>query len=111
MTDRTDRGHTRINPEAVARVAAHAARQVPGVYALVPVPARPHGVAVRLDDHVASVDVDLVAWYGRSVLAVADAVRDAVIDRVRASTGLAVREVTVTVDDLVVPGPDVPVPR
>ncbi|MFI7607826.1 Asp23/Gls24 family envelope stress response protein [Micromonospora sp. NPDC049366] len=110
LGDRADRGDTRIAPDVVARVAAHAARQVPGVYALVPVPARPHGVAARLDDRVASVDVELVAWYGSSVLAVADAVRDAVIDQVGAATGLAVREVTVTVEDLVVPGVDPPVP-
>ncbi|MEU8300683.1 Asp23/Gls24 family envelope stress response protein [Micromonospora sp. NPDC048909] len=106
MTDHTGRGRTRVTPEAVARITAHAARRVPGVYALVPVPARPHGVAVRLDDHSTSVDVELVAWYGRSVLAVADAVRAAVIDGVEAATGLAVREVTVTVDDVVVPGAD-----
>ncbi|MGK5740879.1 Asp23/Gls24 family envelope stress response protein [Micromonospora sp. URMC 103] len=104
-----DRGATRISAEAVARISAHAARQAPGVHALVTVPARPYGVAVRLDDRAASVDVDVVTRYGHNVLDVADAIRDAVIEQVRASTGLAVREVTVTVEDMVVPGVDVPV--
>ncbi|MEV5694699.1 Asp23/Gls24 family envelope stress response protein [Micromonospora globbae] len=110
MTDPTDRGPTRIAPEAVARICARAARQVAGVHALVGVPARPHGVAVRLDDHAASVDVDVVTWYGRPVPTVADAIRDAVIGEVEAVTGLTVREVTVTVDDVVVPGVDPPAP-
>ncbi|MFC0505837.1 Asp23/Gls24 family envelope stress response protein [Micromonospora costi] len=104
------RGATRIGPEVVARISAEAARQVPGVHALVAVPARPHGVAVRLDDRAAAVDVDVVTWYGHNVLTVADAIREVVIDRVRVATGLAVREVTVTVDDVVVPGVDVPPP-
>ncbi|MEV1333228.1 Asp23/Gls24 family envelope stress response protein [Micromonospora costi] len=107
---RAERGATRIGPEVVARISAEAARQVPGVHALVAVPARPHGVAVRLDDRAAAVDVDVVTWYGHNVLTVADAIRDVVIDRVRVATGLAVREVTVTVDDVVVPGVDVPPP-
>ncbi|MET7752470.1 Asp23/Gls24 family envelope stress response protein [Micromonospora sp. NPDC005367] len=105
-----DRTPTRVTPDAVARISAHAARQAPGVHALVAVPARPHGVTVRLDDRAVSVDVDVVTWYGHSVLTVADAIRDAVIERVESSTGLAVREVTVTVQDVVVPGVDVPVP-
>ncbi|MEU6206622.1 Asp23/Gls24 family envelope stress response protein [Micromonospora musae] len=111
MTDpTTDRGATRVTPDAVARISAQAARHAPGVHSLVIVPARPYGVTVRLDDRTVSVDVDVVTWYGRSVLTVADAIRDAVIDQVTSSTGLTVREVTVTVADVVVPGVDVPVP-
>ncbi|WP_165947301.1 Asp23/Gls24 family envelope stress response protein [Micromonospora sp. 15K316] len=110
MTDPIDRGATRVTPDAVARLSAQAARQAPGVHSLVSVPARPYGVTVRLDDRAVSVDVDVVTWYGRSVLTVADAIRDAVIDQVRSSTGLTVREVTVTVEDVVVPGVDVPAP-
>nr|WP_161556712.1 Asp23/Gls24 family envelope stress response protein [Micromonospora acroterricola] len=61
---------------------------------------------VRLDDRSVSLDLRLITWYGHSVPAVADAVRAAVADRVAADTGLTVTAVTVTVDDLLVPGVD-----
>ena len=72
-----------------------------------------HGVqpvTVRLGDRSVGIDLRLVTRYGRSVPAVAEAVRAAVADRVTAATGLVVGAVTVTVADVLVPGVD-PVPR
>ncbi|MFF4874503.1 Asp23/Gls24 family envelope stress response protein [Micromonospora sp. NPDC000668] len=65
-----------------------------------------HPAAVRLADRSVGLDLHLVTSYGHSVPAVAEAVRRAVADRVSAGTGLAVAAVTVTVDDLLVPGAD-----
>ncbi|MEO3775076.1 Asp23/Gls24 family envelope stress response protein [Micromonospora sp. B9E7] len=81
----------------VARIAVHAARQVPGVTGA-------HPATVRLVDRCVGIDLHLVTRYGYSVPAVAEAVRIAVADRVAAGTGLTVAAVTITVDDLIVPG-------
>ncbi|WP_406069860.1 Asp23/Gls24 family envelope stress response protein [Micromonospora sp. NBC_01638] len=83
----------------VARIAAEAAGRVPGVSDV-------HPATVRLGDRAVGLDLHLVTTYGYSVPAVAEAVRTAVTDRVAASTGRTVAAVTVTVDDLLVPGAD-----
>ncbi|WP_410809140.1 Asp23/Gls24 family envelope stress response protein [Micromonospora sp. 067-2] len=83
----------------VARIAADAAGQVPGVSGA-------HPSSVRLGDRSVGLDLHLVTSYGHSVPAVAEAVRGVVADRIAAETGLTVAAVTVTVDDLLVPGAD-----
>ncbi|MBM0235560.1 Asp23/Gls24 family envelope stress response protein [Micromonospora sp. STR1_7] len=83
----------------MARIATDAAGQVPGV-------SRAHPAAVRLSERSVGLDLHLITSYGHSVPAVAEAVRMAVADRVAAGTGLTVAAVTVTVDDLLVPGAD-----
>ncbi|MFC8298128.1 DUF6286 domain-containing protein [Micromonospora orduensis] len=83
----------------VARIATEAAGRVPGVAS-----ARP--ATVRLGGRSVGLDLHLVTAYGHNVPAVAEAVRAAVADRVADTTGLAVAAVTVTVDDLLVPGAD-----
>ncbi|MGI5520731.1 Asp23/Gls24 family envelope stress response protein [Micromonospora sp. CA-259024] len=92
------RQRSAIGAADVARIAAEAAGRVPGVSG-----ARP--AVVRLGDRCVGLDLHLVTSYGHNVPAVAEAVRMAVADRVTAGTGLAVAAVTVTVDDLLVPGP------
>ncbi|MFC4020103.1 Asp23/Gls24 family envelope stress response protein [Micromonospora sp. GCM10011542] len=89
--------------QRVGRIAAEAAGAVRGVHDAQP-------VTVRLGDRAVGIDLRLVTRYGRSVPAVAEAVRAAVAGRVAAATGLAVAVVTVTVVDVLVPGVD-PVPR
>ncbi|MEU7918488.1 hypothetical protein [Micromonospora zamorensis] len=93
----------------VARIAAEAARRVSGVTGA-------HPTAVRLGGGSAGLDLHLVASYGHSVPALAEAVRVAVSERVAAETGVGVAAVTITVDALLVPGMDSagagrPVPR
>ncbi|SCF10732.1 Asp23 family, cell envelope-related function [Micromonospora coriariae] len=97
--DRRERGA--VEPADVTRIAADAAGRVPGV-------SDAHPATVRVDERSVSLDLHLVTWYGHSVPAVAEAVRVAVADRVAVDTGLTVAAVTVTVDDLLVPGVDVP---
>ncbi|GGO28388.1 Asp23/Gls24 family envelope stress response protein [Micromonospora parathelypteridis] len=84
----------------VARIAVQAAGLVPGVAVVRP-------AAVRLDDRSVGLDLHLITWYGHSVPTIAETVRAVVADRVTATTGLSVAVVTVTVDDLLVPGVDV----
>ncbi|MDG4781549.1 Asp23/Gls24 family envelope stress response protein [Micromonospora sp. WMMD961] len=91
--------HRTAGTADVARIAADAARQVPGV-------TDAHPATVRLVDDAVGLDLHLVGTYGHSVPAVAEAVRIAVADRLAAETGLTVATVTITVDDLIVPGAD-----
>jgi uncharacterized alkaline shock family protein YloU len=123
----TDSGRTRIADGVVAKIAGLAAREIPGVYALgvgsprrmeqlrglvtgVPDAAR-QGVSVEVGEREAAVDLDLVTWYGQSIVDVCDAVRRTVIDRVQSLTGLHVIEVNINVDDVYVDGDDDHEPR
>ncbi|MDG4810226.1 Asp23/Gls24 family envelope stress response protein [Micromonospora sp. WMMD1120] len=63
--------------------------------------------AVRVDDRTVGLDLHLITWYGHSVPTIAETVRTVVAEQVAADTGLTVAVVTVTVDDLLVPGVDV----
>ncbi|TQJ22771.1 putative alkaline shock family protein YloU [Micromonospora sp. A202] len=83
----------------IARIAAEAARRVSGVNGA-------HPTAVRLAGGAVGLDLHLVTSYGHSVPVVAEAVRVAVSERVAADTGVGVAAVTITVDDLRVPGVD-----
>ena len=106
-------GRTVIHEQAVAKVAAAAARAVPGVHSLGTAPSRALG-AIRDAvgaDHVsgvraeagtmqAAVDVTLVAKYGVPLQKLADEVRAAVYRAVEQLTGLAVIEVNVEIADV-----------
>lgn len=111
-------GRTTISETAVAKVAAIAARKVPGVYALGSGTGRAlgalrdvvggsdlaQGVHVEVGEIQAAVDVTLVAEYGYPLTAVADQVRAAVFAAVGELVGLQVIEVNVEVNDVHVPG-------
>ena len=52
----------------------------------------------------AAIDLDIVTYYGQSIVEIAEAVRRNVIERIEGMTGLEVTEVNVNVDDLFVEG-------
>ncbi len=117
-TGRQPAGTTAIADAAVAKVAAIAAREVPGVFTLGSGGGRAlgalrdavgggdstQGVQVEVGEVQAAVDITLVAVYGAPLLAVADQVRAAVYQSVQALTGLEVIEVNVEINDVHVPG-------
>lgn len=116
----TDNGKTRIAAGVVAQIAGFAAREIPGVQAMGGGMTRRmgqlremvgaaggdsrQGVSVEVGEHEAAVDLDIVTWYGQSIVDVSDAVRRNVIDRVQAMTGLQVTEVNINIDDVYVDG-------
>jgi uncharacterized alkaline shock family protein YloU len=116
----TDNGRTRIAETVVAKVAGFAAREIPGVHSmgsgmarrvgqlrnLVPGAAETsrQGVSVEVGEREAAIDLDIVTWYGQSIVDVAEAVRRNVIERVQGMTGLKVIEVNINVDDIYVEG-------
>ena len=112
----TDHGVTTIASSVVAKIAGLATQEIPGVQAMgrtmtrtfgairsrVPggSPATTQGVSVEVGERQTAVDIDIVAYYGQSIVETADAIRDNVIQRIEAMTGLEVVEVNISVDDL-----------
>jgi uncharacterized alkaline shock family protein YloU len=120
----TEQGQTRIADGVVAKIAGMAAREIPGVHsmgrglarrmgqlrALVPGQSETsmvtQGVSVEVGEREAAIDLDIVTWYGQSIVEITDAVRRNVLDRVEGMTGLKVVEVNINVDDIYVEGED-----
>lgn len=114
-------GRTAISEQAVAKVAAIAARAVPGVHTLGSGGGRTlgavrdavagsdssitAGVHVEVGETEAAVDLTLVAEYGIALTALANQVRQAVYAAVEDLVGLNVVEVNVTVADVHIPDP------
>ena len=114
----TEHGKTAIADSVVAKIAGLACREIDGVHDMgaglsrtlgglkdrLPMggsqPSAGRGVSVEVGERQAAVDLDIVVVYGVSIVDVANAVRENVIGRVEAMTGLEVTEVNVTVDDV-----------
>jgi uncharacterized alkaline shock family protein YloU len=119
----TEHGTTTIASSVVAKVAAIAAREVPGVHRLVTegvgaavsglasrvigADMRGRGVEVEVGQREAAVDLALVIDYGLNIAKVADAVRSNIMERVEGMTGLVVKEVNILVSDLYFPDDEV----
>jgi uncharacterized alkaline shock family protein YloU len=112
-------GRTTIADAVVAKIAVLAAREIPGIHSMStsgrvragaaqgrrgPETAYGPGVSVAVGQGQATVDLEVVTFYGQSIVEVADAVRTNVIERIEGMTGLEVAEVNITVDDLYVEG-------
>lgn len=117
-------GRTVIQEQAVAKVAAAAARAVPGVHSLGTTPSRAlgairdavgadhsGGVRAEVGATQAAVDVTLVAKYGIPLQKLADDVRVAVYRAVEQYTGLTVIEVNVEIADVYIGEPRQGEPR
>ncbi|WP_434995720.1 Asp23/Gls24 family envelope stress response protein [Arthrobacter sp. Ld5] len=112
-------GRTVIGDAAAVKIAAIAARAVPGVYALGPGSGRAlgairdavgandlsQGVKVEVGQTQLAVDISLVAAYGFPLNALADAVRAAVYEALTELVGLEVIEVNVEILDVHLPPP------
>ncbi|MCC3275730.1 MULTISPECIES: Asp23/Gls24 family envelope stress response protein [unclassified Arthrobacter] len=110
-------GRTAISEQAVAKVAAIAARAVPGVFALgnptgralgavrdaVGASSATQGVHVEVGEREVAVDIALVAVYGNALTTVANNVRAAVYGSVEQLVGLRVVEVNVDITDVHLP--------
>jgi uncharacterized alkaline shock family protein YloU len=117
----TETGATRIGEGVVAKIAGLAARDIPGVFSmgsgmarrvgqlrsLIPgsTEAASQGVSVEVGEREAAIDLNVVTWYGQSIVEVCDAVRRNVIGQVEGMTGLHVVEVNIAVDDIHVDTP------
>lgn len=108
----TPRGETLIAPEVVEKIASKAATEVEGVGGvlrtglgrLLPWVSddTPTQAAADVDRETVAVDLAVNVRYPEPVAEVTSRVRDHVVQRLSALTGLAVTEVNITVDELVV---------
>jgi uncharacterized alkaline shock family protein YloU len=114
----TERGTTSISSSVVAKIAGLATQEIPGVQAMGKTMSRAfgtlrskipgaaesttQGVSVEVGERQAAVDIDIVAYYGQSIIETATAIRENVIERIESMTGLEVVEVNVNIDDLYV---------
>jgi len=113
----TEAGTTHIADSVVAKIAGLAARDIPGVYSMGAGMARRmgqlkslvpgsesstanQGVSVEVGEREAAIDLDIVTWYGQSIVDVCEAVRRNVIGQVQGMTGLNVVEVNIQVGDI-----------
>lgn len=117
----TDRGSTTIAEVVVTKVAGIAAREVSGVHRLGSAVSRAlgavtqrlqvgdgitQGVNVEVTDTDARVSMNVIVDYGESIPEVAQAIRDNVVRRIEATTGLHCAAVDIAVSDLYFPGDD-----
>ena len=116
----TGQGKTIIADGVVAKIAGMAAREIEGVHDLVAIGStisgfanrltrsdqRTSGVNVEVGRREAAVDLNVTMDYGVSIPQVAAAVRQNIIERVNAMTGLVVKEVNINAADLYFPGGD-----
>ena len=117
----TSTGTTRIADNVVAKIAGLAARDIPGVFAMgsgmsrrvgqlrsmIPGSgqAADQGVSVEVGQREAAVDLNIVTWYGQSIVEISEAVRRNVVGQVEGMCGLKVIEVNIQVDDVHVETP------
>ena len=117
----TGAGTTRIADNVVAKIAGLAARDIPGVFSMgsgisrrmgqlrsmIPGSgqAADQGVSVEVGQREAAVDLNIVPWYGQSIVEISEAVRRHVVGQVEGMCGLKVIEVNVQVDDVHVETP------
>jgi len=115
----TEHGKTVIAQGIVAKIAGVAAREIEGVHDVVPLGAgatiagfagrltradqRTSGVNVEVGRREAAVDLNVTVDYGVNIPQVAEAVRQNIMDRVHAMTGLTVKEVNINAADLYFP--------
>ncbi|HEX6871447.1 MAG TPA: Asp23/Gls24 family envelope stress response protein, partial [Micromonosporaceae bacterium] len=115
---RTELGTTSISDSVVAKIAGLACRDIPGVFSMGTGMARRvgqirslmpgggesaaagQGVSVEVGEREAAIDLDIVTWYGQSIVEVSEAVRRNVAGQVEGMTGLHVVEVNINVDDI-----------
>lgn len=112
----TGHGKTVIAEGVVAKIAGVAAREIAGVHDLVPLGAgatiagfagrltradqRTTGVSVEVGQREAAVDLNVTVDYGVNIPQVAEAVRQNIMERIHAMTGLLVKEVNINAADL-----------
>ena len=115
----SEQGRTTIADVVVAKIAGIAAREISGVHELLAHGAGgaiaglaqrvtgsdPRGLGVRVEvgEKEAAIDLKMIVDYGVSIHQVAEAVRQNIINRVHAMTGLTVRQVNIDIDDLYFP--------
>ena len=114
---RTERGYTSVNQSIVAQIADRAARRIQGIY----LDGRnqqstgggrrgsrgpSRGISVEVGMVETSMDVVMGMDYGWNIGEVTERLRETLTERIETLTGLSVREINITISDVVLPDKD-----
>lgn len=115
----TEHGDTTIAVQVVEKIAAMAAREIPGVHSMGSAvgrvmsslghrlsgqqPSVTSGVSVEKGERQTAIDVSIIVEYGASIVDVSSSIREAIISSVEYATGLEVVSVYVIVSDIHLP--------
>lgn len=118
----TELGDTTITVQVVEKIAAMAAREIPGVYSMGSAvgramsslghrlsgqqPSVTSGVSVEKGERQTAIDISIIVEYGAAIVDVANSIREAIISSVEYATGLEVVSVDVIVSDVHLPDED-----
>jgi uncharacterized alkaline shock family protein YloU len=113
---RGERGSTIISDNVVSKIAGIAAQEIEGIQMgggtaravggfldSVTSGGQTRGVSVEVGEEEAAVDLSMAVEYGKAIPQISEAVRRNVINRVENLTGLRVTEVSITVNDVLLP--------
>lgn len=113
MTQGEEAGRTIIADSVVSKIAGIAAREVRGVHELggtaeraisrITGAQKTTGVSVEVGEEEAVVDLNIIAEYGQSIPEMAHQIRRNVMNQIQSLTGLRVKEVNISVNDLFFP--------
>jgi uncharacterized alkaline shock family protein YloU len=109
--ENTQLGRVTVSPRAIATIAYHAARQSYGVVGLttknlmdgitqVIVKDPTHGIEVKYDDQIISIDIYVIIEYGTRIKSVASSVSNSIKFNVEKALGMPVEQVNVHVRGL-----------
>lgn len=111
---RTERGYTSVDKSIVSQIADRAAREVRGIY----LDGRneqssgrgrrspSRGMSVEVGMVETSIDIVMGLDYGWNIGEVTERLREVLTERVETLTGLSVREINITISDVVLPDRD-----
>lgn len=115
---RTERGYTSVDQTIVSQIADRAAREVPGIY----LDGRnqqstgggqrrgsrgpSRGISVEVGMVETSIDVVMGMDYGWNIGEVTERLREVLTERIETLTGLSVRDINITISDVVLPDKD-----
>jgi uncharacterized alkaline shock family protein YloU len=111
MEEKMYSGNIKISDEAVANIAAIAAKNVEGVIDLDPgtvgnlaealgVRHITRGVKVEINGEMVSVDLNIIIAFGREIIETAAEVQEKVLEAIEQMTGLIVEKINVNVNSI-----------
>lgn len=113
VTESDDAGRTIIADSVVSKIAGIATREIRGVHELggtteraisrITGAQKTTGVNVEVGDEEAIVDLHIIVDYGQSIPNMANEIRRNVMNQIQTLTGLRVKEVNISVNDLFFP--------
>jgi uncharacterized alkaline shock family protein YloU len=114
-TDKTEAGNIKISDEAIATIAAIAAKSISGVVGLdggpmgnfseiIGVKSSSKGVKVEMSAETVSVNINLIIGFGEDIADTAALVQEKVREAVEKMTGLTVDKVNVNVNSVQLQG-------